>query len=73
MNGYYRDPEVVFLAKGSTAGGRAAVASAGYFIAPHCDPDCCAAFGGVAAADIGPFVSAGAARKWSQTYLAELK
>jgi hypothetical protein len=61
LNGYYSNPLAVFRPKGDT--------KAGYFITPHCDPDCCQAFGGVAAADFGPFATAAEARKWSRTNL----
>jgi hypothetical protein len=73
LNGYYSDPLVVFLAKGARANGGLAVTKAGYFVTPHCDPDCCAAFGGISTADFGPFATAGAARDWSRTHLVETR
>ena len=44
---------------------------AGYFITPHCDPECCEAFGGVSTVNLGPFDTAAEAREWSQANLGE--
>jgi hypothetical protein len=49
------------------------VAVAGYYVTPHCDPDCCDAFGDVSKIDIGPFRSKGEARRWSRDNLAEAR
>jgi hypothetical protein len=73
LNGYYSDPLVVFLAKGSRANGVSAVTKSGYFVTPHCDPDCCAAFGGISTTDFGPFATSGAARNWSRRHLVETR
>lgn len=73
LNGYYSDPLVVFLAKGSQANGGSAVTKSGYFVTPHCDPECCAAFGGLSTADFGPFATAIAARNWSRRHLVETR
>ena len=66
---YYLDPTVEFLQAGNHDAGRPA--AAGYYIVPHCGPDCCQAFGGVSMIDLGPFSTRTKARKWSRTYLAE--
>ena len=64
---YYLDPTIQFLAatKRSKLGG--------YFIVPHCDPDCCAAFGGISTANLGPFETRIRARDWSRKYMVEPK
>lgn len=66
---YYFDPEVVFL-KVTDRDPRTA-RKAGYYIVPHCDPDCCQAFGGVATGDLGPFSTRLKARRWSCKNLVE--
>jgi hypothetical protein len=71
LDNYYRDPLVVFLPKGASADGVGTASAAGYFITPHCDPDCCDAFGSVSTVDFGPFATAAKAREWSQTNLIE--
>ena len=43
----------------------------GYYIVPHCDPDCCQAFGGVSIIDFGPFPTRVKARKWSRENLVQ--
>ena len=53
---YYGDPVIAFLPDG-------------YYIVPHCDPDCCRAFGGVSTADFGPFATRRKARNWSRKNL----
>jgi hypothetical protein len=66
---YYFDPGIKFLRSGAHGLGKPT--GAGYFIVPHCDPDCCQAVGGVAMVDLGPFSTRIKARDWSRTYLAE--
>lgn len=64
MDQYYLDPEIQFL-----AAKREGAKSKGYFIVPHCDPDCCAAFGGIATSKLGPFKTRIKARDWSRSYM----
>jgi hypothetical protein len=71
LNSYYLDPVVTFLSAGHREPGGTPIAIAGYYVTPHCDPDCCEAFGEVSKIDIGPFRSAGEARRWSRSNLAE--
>jgi hypothetical protein len=71
LNGYYRDPSIAFLDVGYREGGRPSIAIKGYYIVPHCDPDCCAAFGGVSKTDLGPFRTARGARDWSRGNLVD--
>ena len=59
---YYTNPTIQFLAGTKREG----VKLAGYFIVPHCDPDCCAAFGGISAPNLGPFTTRIKARDWSR-------
>lgn len=66
---YYRDPTIEFLKPGNPSVGKPA--TAGYYIVPHCDPDCCQAFGGASTSDLGPFSTRTKARRWSRTYLTE--
>jgi len=66
---YYVDPAIKFLRAGTCGVGKPS--GAGYFIVPHCDPDCCKAFGGVSMSDLGPFSTRIKAREWSRTYLTE--
>jgi hypothetical protein len=66
---YYLDPAIEFLQAGSHDAERPT--AAGYYIVPHCGPDCCQAFGGVSTADLGPFSTRIKARKWSRRYLVE--
>ena len=66
---YYVDPAIKFLRAGTGAVGKPT--GAGYFIVPHCDPDCCQAFGGVSMNDLGPFSTRIKAREWSRAYLNE--
>jgi hypothetical protein len=66
---YYIDPAIKFLRAGNRGIGKPT--AAGYYIVPHCDPDCCRAFGGgVSMIDLGPFSTRTKARRWSRTYLA---
>jgi hypothetical protein len=65
---YYVDPAIKFLRAGNRVGKPTA---AGYYIVPHCGPDCCQAFGGLSVADLGPFSTRTKARQWSRTYLTE--
>jgi hypothetical protein len=66
---YYLDPAIKFLRAGNHGTGKPA--AAGYYIVPHCSPDCCRAFGGVSLGDLGPFPTRTKARRWSRTYLTE--
>jgi hypothetical protein len=65
IRSYYLDPEIVFLDAGHREPGRVRLTQTGYYVAPHCDPDCCGAFGGVSKSDFGPFLTPDAARTWS--------
>jgi hypothetical protein len=67
---YYLDPTIEFLRAGNRGIGKPT--AAGYYIVPHCGPDCCQAFGGVSTIDLGPFSTRTKARKWSRTYLTEI-
>ena len=69
---YYRDPAIRFVDAGSRDDGGEPVAHAGYYIAPHCDPDCCEAIRRVSKVDLGPFLTADAARRWSAKNLASI-
>jgi hypothetical protein len=64
---YYLDPTIQFLAATKREGSK----PGGYFVVPHCDPDCCAAFGGVSTANLGPFETRIKARDWSRKYMVE--
>ena len=64
---YYSDPTIQFLAAATWEGSR----PEGYFIVPHCDPDCCAAFGGVSMLNLGPFETRIQAREWSRKYMVD--
>lgn len=66
---YYLDPTIESLQAGNRDAERPI--AAGYYIVPHCGPDCCQAFGGVATADLGPFSTRTKARRWSRRYLVE--
>lgn len=67
MDQYYFDPEIQFLSAIKREGAkREGAKSKGYFIVPHCDPDCCAAFGGIATSKLGPFKTRIKARDWSR-------
>ena len=66
---YYRDPTIEFLQPGNQSVGKPS--TVGYYIIPHCGPDCCQAFGGASTIDLGPFSTRIKARKWSRTYLTE--
>lgn len=61
---YYADPVIARMPDG-----RPGTAPARYYIVPHCEPDCCHAFGGIATADLGPFRTRGRARSWSRKNL----
>jgi hypothetical protein len=65
MHSYYLDPEIVFLDTGHRDSKRGRLTQAGYYVAPHCDPDCCEAFGGISKSDFGPFLTPDDARTWS--------
>jgi hypothetical protein len=65
MRNYYLDPTIVFLDAGHRDSGRVGITQEGYYVAPHCDPDCCQAFGGISKFDFGPFLTADDARTWS--------
>jgi hypothetical protein len=66
---YYLDPTIEFL----QIQDRDALkpSGPGYYIVPHCDPDCCQAFGGVSIIDFGPFPTRVKARKWSRENLVQ--
>ena len=64
IRNYYLNPEIVFVDAGHRDPANV-LAREGYYIAPHCDPDCCEFFGGVSRADFGPFLTADNAREWS--------
>ena len=64
---YYTDPTIQFLAATKREGAKLP----GYFIVPHCDPDCCAAFGGISALNLGPFTSRIKARDWSRKHMVD--
>lgn len=66
---YYLDPAIEFIQAGNRD--TESQSAAGYYIVPHCGPDCCQAFGGVATTDLGPFSTRTKARKWSRRYLVE--
>lgn len=66
---YYIDPAIKFLRARNRGVGKST--AAGYYIVPHCSPDCCRAFGGLSAVDLGPFSTRAKARRWSRSYLAE--
>jgi hypothetical protein len=70
MRNYYLDPAILFVEIGRRDDERLASAHPGYYVKPHCDPDCCQAIGGIAKGDFGPFSTAIAARKWSARNLA---
>lgn len=69
INSYYRDPVIAFREAGYRDAGRSAVAVAGHYIVPHCDPDCCGAFGQLETLHLGPFDTFDLARQWSRTNL----
>ena len=66
---YYLDPSIEFLHAGVRD--LEGPDDAGYYIVPHCGPDCCQAFGGVSTIDLGPFSTRAQARRWSRKYLAD--
>ena len=63
IRSYYLDPEIVFVDAGRRGRGR--LIHTGYYVAPHCDPECCQAFGGISKSDFGPFLTPDDARAWS--------
>jgi len=70
IRNYYLDPDILFVEVEARDAGGEPIAQAGYYVAPHCDPGCCQAIGGVSRVDLGPFLTANAARKWSVKNLA---
>ncbi len=70
MRNYYLDPAILFVETGRRDDGRPSAAHSGYYVKPHCDPDCCHAIGRPLKVDFGPFPTAIAARKWSARNLA---
>ena len=66
---YYLDPTIEFLQIRDRDVLKPS--GPGYYIAPHCDPDCCQAFGGVSIIDFGPFPTRVTARKWSRENLVQ--
>ena len=71
MDGYYRNPQISFLKIGARPAPDAPVTIAGYYIVPHCAPDCCALFGSVSKVDFGPFPTLHQARQWSRENLVD--
>ena len=71
MNEYYSEPPVTFLSVGVNKGINPMIVRAGFYIRPHCDPDCCAALG-ITILAMGPFLSTGEARKWSRKNLTSI-
>jgi hypothetical protein len=67
LRAYYADPIVGFRETAHRDGERAMVAGAGFYIELHCQPDCCSALG--LPSNIGPFVTAELAQKWSRRNL----
>lgn len=65
---YYLNPAIAFQAL--RIRGKGVSSARGYYIVPHCDPDCCQDFGGVTTADLGPFLTRIEARNWSRKYMA---
>jgi hypothetical protein len=68
LNEYYSEPPVAFLSVGTNKGVDRVVVAAGFYVTPHCAPDCCAALG-ITILAMGPFLSARDARKWSRANL----
>ncbi len=68
IDSYYLDPKVEFLQSGN--GAIQKPFAAGYYIVPHCSPDCCHAFGH-STIDLGPFSTRIKARNWSRKHLAD--
>lgn len=66
---YYVDPLTVFLLHKDQGPG--AASGPGYYIVPHCDPDCCQTSGEISKAYFGPFATRAGAHEWSQTNLVE--
>lgn len=64
---YYTDPMIQFLSAAKREGAK----TGGYFIVPHCDPGCCAAFGGISALTLGPFATRIKARDWSRKHMVD--
>jgi hypothetical protein len=64
---YYFDPTIQFRTTTKWKGSK----SKGYFIVPHCDPDCCAAFGGISTLTLGPFETRIKAREWSRKHMVD--
>lgn len=67
IDSYYRDPAVEFLKSGH--GGIRKPHAAGYYIVPHCSPNCSHGFGSHSAIDLGPFSTPIKARNWSRKHL----
>jgi hypothetical protein len=65
IRNYYLDPEIVFLSAGHSDPGRVRLSQTGYYVTPHCEPDCCQAFGRVSGSSFGPFRTPADARAWS--------
>jgi hypothetical protein len=59
----FLDPPVVILKKGANKHVGPGILTTGFYIAPHCDPDCCGTLG-ISILSLGPFRSASAARTW---------
>jgi hypothetical protein len=62
---YYLDPEIAFLRAGHRDPAGIPRTQPGYYVTPHCEPDCCHAFGGISKFDFGPFPTPADAREWS--------
>lgn len=71
MNGYYRDPPITYFRVGQTEGTRVPIVTKGYYIVPHCDPDCCSEYGEVTTGSMGPFATRAIALEWSRMNLIE--
>jgi hypothetical protein len=65
LNEYYSEPPVTFLSVGANTGVEPMIVTAGFYVTPHCDPECCEALG-ITILTMGPFLSASDARKWSR-------
>jgi hypothetical protein len=70
IRNYYLDPEIVFVEAGHRGPGHRHLTQAGYYVAPHCEPDCCQAVGGISRFDFGRFLTPDDARTWSVTNMA---
>ncbi len=65
MNGYYRDPAISYFKVGQMTDARVVIVSKGYYIVPHCDPECCE--GEFSTGSMGPFATNALALAWSRS------